>query len=98
MKRTKIAPMNFNVMEQADVPQGRNGKHKTIVTRILSDLDRVKTGVALKVPLKQLTDSMAKVRAALNRASRKAGRRVATASDGDFLYVWNETPSAVPRK
>lgn len=98
MTRTKIAPMNFSVMEQADVPQGRSGKHKTIVTRILSDLDRVKTGVALKVPLKQLSDSMAKVRAALNRASRKAGRRVATASDGTFLYVWNEPPSAAPRK
>ena len=35
----------------------------------------------------QLTDSIAKVRAALNRASR-TGRRVATASDGNFLYIW----------
>ena len=98
MKRTKMAPMNFSVMEQADVPQGRNGKHKTIVTKILSDLDRVETGAALKVPLRQLSDGKAKVRAALNRASRKAGRRVATASDGNFLYIWNETPSAAPRK
>jgi hypothetical protein len=28
----------------------------------------------------------------LNRATRKHGRTVATASDGTFLYVWNETP------
>jgi hypothetical protein len=27
----------------------------------------------------------------LNRATRKSGRHVATASDGTFLYVWNET-------
>jgi hypothetical protein len=37
-----------------------------------------------------LTDSKEKVRSALNRATRKGARNVATASDGDFLYVWNE--------
>ena len=35
--------MNFNTMEQSEVPQGRNGKHKEIVTRILSDLDQLRT-------------------------------------------------------
>jgi hypothetical protein len=83
--------MNFKAMPQTDVPQGRNGKHKKIVTRILSDLDQVQDGVALKVPLAQLTESKEKVRSALNRATRKSGRGVATASDGTFLYVWNET-------
>ena len=86
------APMNFKEMLQKDVPQGRNGKHKLIVTRILSDLDRVQTGVALKVPLAELAESKEKVRSALNRATRKTGRVVATASDDTFLYVWNETP------
>jgi hypothetical protein len=84
-------PMNFKGMPQADVPQGRNGKHKAIVTKILSDLDRLQKGVALKVPLSELTHSKEQVRAALNRATRKGGRHVATASDGTFLYVWNET-------
>jgi hypothetical protein len=84
-------PMNFKGMPQADVPQGRNGKHKGIVTKILSDLDQVPKGVALKVPLTELAHSKEKVRAALNRATRKSGRNVATASDGAFLYVWNET-------
>jgi hypothetical protein len=85
-------PMNFKSMPQVDVPQGRHGKHKAIVTRILSDLDQVQEGVALKVPLAQLADSKENVRSALNRATRKGGRNVATASDGSFLYVWNETP------
>ena len=88
----KKAPMNFKGMAQADVPQGRNGRHKAIVTKILSDLDQIQKGVALKVPLAQLVDTKEKVRAALNRATRKGGRNVATASDGTFLYVWNETP------
>jgi hypothetical protein len=83
--------MNFKGMPQADVPQGRNGKHKAIVTKILSDLDQVQKGVALKVPLAELAASKEKVRSALNRATRKGGRNVATASDDIFLYVWNET-------
>ncbi len=83
--------MNFKTMAQSDVPQGRNGKHKQIVTRILSDLDQVPMGTALKVPLSELAESKAKVRSALNRATRKAGQNVATASDDSFLYVWNET-------
>ena len=88
--RTSKAPLNFATMAQLDVPQGRNGKHKQIVTRILSDLDRVPQGVALKVPLAELAESKEKVRSALNRAVHKAGRNVVTASDMDFLYVWNE--------
>jgi hypothetical protein len=90
--RTKKVPMNFKGMPQVDVPQGRNGKHKEIVTRILSDLDQLQKGVALKVPLALLAESKENVRSALNRATRKSGRHVATASDGTFLYVWNETP------
>jgi DNA helicase TIP49 (TBP-interacting protein) len=89
--RTKKGPMNFKAMRQADVPQGRNGKHKEVVTKILSDLDQVEKGVALKVPLNQLAESKEKVRSALNRATRKGGRDVATASDDNFLYVWTET-------
>ena len=89
--RTRKAPMHFTSMAQKDVPQGRNGKHKAIVTRILSDLDQIDQGVALKVPLAQLMESKEKVRSALNRATRKGGRTVATASDETFLYVWNET-------
>jgi hypothetical protein len=88
----KKTPMNFRSMLQADVPQGRNGKHKVIVTKILSDLDQIEPGIALKVPLAQLTESKEKVRSALNRASRQNGHRVATASDERFLYVWNELP------
>jgi predicted lactoylglutathione lyase len=37
-----------------------------------------------------LSESKEKVRSALNRATRKGGRSVATASDDVFLYVWNE--------
>jgi hypothetical protein len=88
--QNKKTPMNFRTMAQADVPQGRNGKHKLIVTKLLSDLDQLQPGIALKVPLADLAEGKAKVRSALNRATHKAGRSVATATDDNFLYVWNE--------
>ena len=83
-------PMNFKTMSVPEVPQGRNGKHKLIVMRILSDLDQLQDGMAIKVPLSELSDTKEKVRSALNRVTRKAGRSVATASDTKFLYIWNE--------
>jgi hypothetical protein len=87
--RSKNAPLHFKTMVQADVPQGRNGKHRLIVSTILDDLDQLKDGAALKVPLADLAASKEKIRSALNRATRKAGRKVATATDATFLYVWN---------
>jgi hypothetical protein len=89
--RINKASLNFKTMSQKDVPQGRNGKHKRIVTQILSDLDQLPAGVALKVPLAELEESKENVRSALNRAIHKGDRNVATASDAEFLYVWNES-------
>lgn len=86
---TKPAPAHFKTMAQANIPMGRNGKHKEIVTIILKDLDNLKPGSALKVPLADLAESKEKVRSALNRATRKESRKVATATDAEFLYVWN---------
>jgi hypothetical protein len=87
--RVKGPRMNFETIVQGRIPQGRNGKHKAIVSQILRDLDRLKDGSAIKIPVAELAESKEKVRSALNRATRKEGRRVATSSDDEFLYVWN---------
>ena len=79
---------HFKTMALVDVPRSRNGKHKKIVTLILRDLDQLGERAAFKVPLAELGDSKENVRSALNRATRKAGRNVATATDENFLYVW----------
>jgi hypothetical protein len=86
----KSAKTHYKTMVQANVPQGRNGKHKNVVSVILQDLNQLQDGAAIKVPLDSLTDGKEKVRSALNRATRKAGLKVQTASDGEFLYVWND--------
>lgn len=83
-------PMSYKTMPLSDVPHGRKGKHSEIVNKILADLKQVREGTALKVPLEGLDFSKEKVRSALNRATRKAGKVVATASDDNFLYVWTE--------
>lgn len=57
---------------------------------ILGDLDQLKDGAALRVPLADLGNTKENVRSALNRATRRAKRNVATATDENYLYVWNE--------
>ena len=80
---------NFDVMSQVDVPHGRNGKHKNIVTRILDDLAALKEGKALRIRLDELPDTKEKIRAALSRAVRLKGMEVVTSTDDDHLYIWH---------
>lgn len=79
----------FKVTDRKNVPTGRNGKHKSIVTQLLADLDGLENGKALKIPLAELPDTKVNIRSALNRATRKSGKSVATAADAEYLYVWN---------
>ncbi len=83
------AHRTFKTTERVNVPTGRNGKHKTIVSQILADLEGLGSGRALKIPLSELPDTKVNIRSALNRATRKSGMSVATATDEEFLYVWN---------
>ena len=87
--KTSRAVAHFRTLDLGDVPHSRNGKHRAIVTMILRDLDELKDGAALRVPLAELGSTKENVRSALNRATRKAKRNVATATDEGFLYVWN---------
>jgi len=97
-RESKKAPVRYRTILQSDVPQGRQGKHKAVISLIIDDLDRLKDGSALKVPLSELKEGKAKVRSALNRAARKAGRTVVTASDSEFLYIWNATHAPKDQK
>jgi hypothetical protein len=82
-------PRNFKTAGHAEIPTGRNGKHKRIVTQIMNDLEGLENGLCLKIPLSELPDSKVNIRSALNRATRKLQTSVATATDDKFLYIWN---------
>lgn len=83
---------SFPAILQGEVPKGRDGKHKRIVTRLLADIAKLKTGTALKIPLSALPDTKENVRSALNRATHQRGIDIATSSDNDYLYVWKAAP------
>ena len=88
MNETNLDKANFQPIHLDEVPKGRDGKHKKIVTRLLIDIQRLKPGMALRVPLSVLPDTKENIRAALNRATRQCGVEIATSSDADNLYVW----------
>ncbi len=85
---TNRAPSRFQSISQLEVPKGRDGKHKKIVSELMSDIDHLGSGSALKVPLSALPDTKENIRSALNRAARQRGIEVATSSDAEYLYVW----------
>jgi hypothetical protein len=87
-KDRKSVSMNFESILQNDVPKGRDGKHKSIVTQLLSDLDQLAPSSALKIPITDLPDSKENIRSALNRATHQRGMEIATSSDAEYLYVW----------
>ncbi len=89
MPNLKKPQRRFKIAQRDTVPTGRNGKHKAIVTQILSDLEGLDAGQCLKIPLPELPDTKVNIRSALNRASHKLRLSVATAADDEFLYVWN---------
>jgi hypothetical protein len=86
--------MKFESILHLDVPKGRDGKHKQIVSQLLSDIDQLAPGSALRVPLAALPDSKENIRAALNRATRQRGIDVATSSDEENLYIWKVIPES----
>ena len=82
--------MKYKTTDRVNVPTGRKGKHNGIVTDILADLQDLHEGQSLKIPLSELPDTKVNIRSALNRATHKLSRSVATAADDEFLYIWNE--------
>jgi hypothetical protein len=83
-----IAGMRFESVLQADVPKGRDGKHKLIITQLLNDIARLSKGSALKIPLSELPDTKQNIRSALSRAAAQQNLEIATSSNDDFLFVW----------
>jgi hypothetical protein len=87
-------PMKYQSIKQIDVPKGRDGKHKKIITLLLSDLEQLEEDRALRIPLTALPDSKENIRSALNRATHQKGIEVATSSDTEFLYIWKSSTNA----
>jgi hypothetical protein len=83
-----VGSMRFKSVLQADVPKGRDGKHKQIITQLLSDIAQLDDGAALKIPLTELPDTKENIRSALSRAAAQQKLNISTSSNDEFLYVW----------
>src|ERR1700742_5373480 len=81
-------PMKFESVLQVNVPKGRDGKHKEIITQLLSDIAQLSPGSALKIPLSELPDTKQNIRSALSRAASQQKIDLATSSNDEFLHVW----------
>lgn len=87
-KQPSATPMRFTSVSQTDVPKGRDGKHKQIITQLLSDIAQLDAGSALKIPLAELPDTKENIRSALSRAASQQHIHIATSSNEEFLFVW----------
>jgi hypothetical protein len=94
MKQPAPANMRFASVLQTEVPKGRDGKHKQIITQLLSDIAQLETGSALKIPLEELPDSKENIRSALSRAANQQHLSIATSSNDEFLFVWKTDPKS----
>ena len=88
MEKNGINLGRFESISQADVPKGRDGKHKQIILQLIQSIEQLKAGSALKIALAELPDSKENIRSALSRATKQKNMDVATSSDEHYLYVW----------
>ena len=89
MERKEARTSNFETIATSDIPHARKGKHHSLIAQIFSDLLTLPRGQALKIPLLDLRkQKFENVRAALNRAGKKVGLRIATSTDDYYFYVW----------
>ena len=79
---------NFETLPQSDLPNGRRGKHHPLLVQVLQDLEQLRDGRAIKVPLADFEGSVADIRSAILRATKKKQLKISTSSDEDFFYVW----------
>lgn len=89
MPRKENSSSTYETIPTSEVPHARKGKHHSLISQIFSDLLTLPPKQALKIPLLDIRkQKLENVRAALNRAGKKVGLRVATSSDDYFFYVW----------
>ena len=82
---------NYETVSVDDLKKTRRGKHHDFVNGVMSDLELLKEGSAMKIPLKELKgESVVNLRAAVNRASATKGLRISTSSDENYLYIWRQ--------
>lgn len=82
------SPTNFETISHIDLPNGRKGKHHPLLVKVLQDLEQLPEGRAMRIPLANFGGSIADIRSAISRATKKIDTEIATSSDEHFFYLW----------
>ncbi len=62
--------------------------HYSVLVDVLKELPKLAEGRAMKIPLADVSGSVADIRSAVHRATRKHNFEIATSSDDEFFYLW----------
>ena len=90
-KSTDRHAPNYETVSIDDLRKTRRGKHHDFVSGVMSDLEVLKEGSAIKIPLKDVKgESVINLRSAVNRASAAKGLRISTSSDANYFYIWRQ--------
>ncbi len=87
-QKPTVRRTNFETLSQTELPSGRKGKHHPMLLKVLDDLDQLVEGRAMKIPLADFPGSVADIRSAISRATKKQNIEVETSSDDEFFYIW----------
>jgi hypothetical protein len=80
---------NYGQVQVSSLNKGRKGKHHELVGGILKELQTLKGGSALVIPLDHVGGvGLANLRSAVHRASASAGMKIQTLADETNFYVW----------
>jgi hypothetical protein len=68
---------------------GRHGKHHALVQGIVQELETLKAGSALEIPLDDVGGiGLANLRSAVHRAASSNGLNIETVADDGKFFVW----------
>lgn len=87
-RKNDLPPLNFDTLAQIDLPNGRKGKHHQLIVQVLDDLEQLDDGRAIKIPLGDFEGTVADIRSAILRATKKKNLKISTSSDDNFFYLW----------
>jgi hypothetical protein len=90
---SKLPELKYRRVDLSSLRKGRRGKHHDLVQGILNELEGVKAGSALEIPLTEVNGiGLANLRSAVHRASTSVGMDIETLADEKNFYVW-KTPA-----
>src|SRR5215510_1963069 len=91
--KTALPALKYNRVEIGSLQRGRRGKHHELVQGILHELNLLKSGSALEIPLASVGGiGLANLRSAVHRVAALEGLQIETQANDENFYVWKATP------